>query len=66
MEHLQLQLWEAWTAVQKVQCLLEVSNGTYELMLSKACSGNRPEVRRPCLRVPYPAQWQTGAWSLVS
>ncbi|XP_058527476.1 A disintegrin and metalloproteinase with thrombospondin motifs 14 isoform X2 [Ochotona princeps] len=51
---------------RKVQCLLEVSNGTYEVMLAKACSGDRPEARRPCLRVPCPAQWRTGAWSQCS
>lgn len=49
-----------------VQCLLPLSNGTHKAMPAKACSGDRPEARRPCLRVPCPAQWRTGAWSQVS
>lgn len=49
-----------------VQCLLSLSNGTYKAMPAKACPGDRPEARRPCLRVPCPAQWRTGAWSQVS
>lgn len=49
-----------------VQCLLPLSNGTYKAMPAKACSGDRPDARRPCLRVPCPAQWRTGAWSQVS
>ncbi|XP_006889103.1 PREDICTED: A disintegrin and metalloproteinase with thrombospondin motifs 14 [Elephantulus edwardii] len=49
-----------------VQCLLPLSNGTHKAMPAKACSGDRPEGRRPCLRVPCPAQWRTGAWSQCS
>lgn len=49
-----------------VQCLLPLSNGTHKAMPAKACLGNRPEAKRPCLRVPCPAQWRTGAWSQVS
>ncbi|ELK09562.1 A disintegrin and metalloproteinase with thrombospondin motif 14 [Pteropus alecto] len=49
-----------------VQCLLPLSNGTYKAMPAKACSEDRPEARRPCLRVPCPAQWRTGAWSQCS
>lgn len=49
-----------------VQCLLPLSNGTHRAMPAKACPGDRPEARRPCLRVPCPAQWRTGAWSQVS
>lgn len=49
-----------------VQCLLPLSNGTHKAMPAKACPGDRPEARRPCLRVPCPAQWRTGAWSQVS
>lgn len=49
-----------------VQCLLPLSNGTRKAMPAKACLGNRPEAKRPCLRVPCPAQWRTGAWSQVS
>ncbi|XP_049711744.1 A disintegrin and metalloproteinase with thrombospondin motifs 14 isoform X2 [Elephas maximus indicus] len=49
-----------------VQCLLPLSNGTRKAMPAKACPGDRPEGRRPCLRVPCPAQWRTGAWSQCS
>ncbi|XP_032985616.1 A disintegrin and metalloproteinase with thrombospondin motifs 14 isoform X5 [Rhinolophus ferrumequinum] len=49
-----------------VQCLLPLSNGTHKTMPAKACPGDRPEARRPCLRVPCPAQWRTGAWSQCS
>ncbi|NIG61103.1 A disintegrin and metalloproteinase with thrombospondin motifs 14 isoform X2 [Pontoporia blainvillei] len=35
-------------------------------MPAKACPGDRPEARRPCHRVPCPAQWRTGAWSQCS
>nr|XP_003928681.2 A disintegrin and metalloproteinase with thrombospondin motifs 14 isoform X3 [Saimiri boliviensis boliviensis] len=49
-----------------VQCLLPLSNGTHKVMLAKACPGDRPEARRPCFRVPCPAQWRLGAWSQCS
>lgn len=49
-----------------VQCLLPLPNGTHKAVPAKACPGDRPEARRPCLRVPCPAQWRTGAWSQVS
>ncbi|XP_023579068.1 A disintegrin and metalloproteinase with thrombospondin motifs 14 [Octodon degus] len=49
-----------------VQCLLPLSNGTRKAMPAKACPGARPEARRPCLRIPCPAQWRTGAWSQCS
>lgn len=49
-----------------VQCLLPLSNGTHKAMPAKACLGNRPEAKKPCLRVPCPAQWRTGAWSQCS
>lgn len=49
-----------------VQCLLPLSNGTHKAMPAKACPGDRPEARRPCFRVPCPAQWRMGAWSQVS
>ncbi|OWK07533.1 ADAMTS14 [Cervus elaphus hippelaphus] len=48
-----------------VQCLLPLTNGTHKAMPAKACPGERPEARRPCLRVPCPLQWRTGAWSQV-
>ncbi|XP_017404346.1 A disintegrin and metalloproteinase with thrombospondin motifs 14 isoform X4 [Cebus imitator] len=49
-----------------VQCLLPLSNGTHKVMPAKACPEDRPEARRPCLRVPCPAQWRLGAWSQCS
>ncbi|XP_044798149.2 A disintegrin and metalloproteinase with thrombospondin motifs 14 isoform X4 [Bubalus bubalis] len=49
-----------------VQCLLPLTNGTHKAMPAKACPGERPEARRPCLRVPCPLQWRTGAWSQCS
>ncbi|XP_005565677.2 A disintegrin and metalloproteinase with thrombospondin motifs 14 isoform X1 [Macaca thibetana thibetana] len=49
-----------------IQCLLPLSNGTHKVMPAKACAGDRPEARRPCLRVPCPAQWRLGAWSQCS
>ncbi|CAH6789734.1 Adamts14 [Phodopus roborovskii] len=49
-----------------VQCLLPLFNGSHKAMPAKACLGNRPEAKRPCLRVPCPAQWRTGAWSQCS
>nr|XP_036854879.1 A disintegrin and metalloproteinase with thrombospondin motifs 14 isoform X2 [Manis javanica] len=49
-----------------VQCLLPLSNTTHKAMPAKACPGDRPESRRPCFRVPCPAQWRTGAWSQCS
>ncbi|XP_004680859.1 PREDICTED: A disintegrin and metalloproteinase with thrombospondin motifs 14 isoform X1 [Condylura cristata] len=49
-----------------VQCRLPLSNGTHKAMPAKTCPGDRPEARRPCLRVPCPAQWRTGAWSKCS
>ncbi|XP_006835920.1 PREDICTED: A disintegrin and metalloproteinase with thrombospondin motifs 14 [Chrysochloris asiatica] len=51
---------------RSVQCLLPLSNGTHKAMPIKACPGDRPEGRRPCLRMPCPAQWRTGAWSQCS
>ncbi|XP_018891064.4 A disintegrin and metalloproteinase with thrombospondin motifs 14 isoform X1 [Gorilla gorilla gorilla] len=49
-----------------IQCLLPLSNGTHKAMPAKACARDRPEARRPCLRVPCPAQWRLGAWSQCS
>ncbi|XP_044095634.1 A disintegrin and metalloproteinase with thrombospondin motifs 14 isoform X1 [Neovison vison] len=49
-----------------VQCLLPLSNSTHKAMPAKACPGDRPEARRPCFRVPCPAQWRMGAWSQCS
>ncbi|XP_075390155.1 A disintegrin and metalloproteinase with thrombospondin motifs 14 isoform X2 [Tenrec ecaudatus] len=49
-----------------VQCLPSLSNNTQKALPAQACPGEQPEARRPCLRVPCPAQWRTGAWSQCS
>uniref|UniRef100_A0A4X2LBK7 ADAM metallopeptidase with thrombospondin type 1 motif 14 n=1 Tax=Vombatus ursinus TaxID=29139 RepID=A0A4X2LBK7_VOMUR len=49
-----------------VQCLQTLHNGTSRAVHIKYCPGDRPEARRPCHRVPCPAQWRTGAWSQCS
>ncbi|KAM4839072.1 A disintegrin and metalloproteinase with thrombospondin motifs 14 isoform 2-T2 [Urocitellus parryii] len=51
---------------REVHCFLPLSNGTRKALPAKVCPGDRPEARRPCLRVPCPAQWRTGAWSQCS
>ncbi|KAG8135317.1 hypothetical protein E2320_008346 [Naja naja] len=32
----------------------------------KVLRGEKPDTRRPCSRIPCPAQWRTGAWSQCS
>ncbi|NWX23627.1 ATS14 metalloproteinase, partial [Aegotheles bennettii] len=49
--------------VRTVQCL---QDGTNRTLHTKYCPGQRPETRRPCGRLPCPAQWRTGAWSECS
>lgn len=49
-----------------VQCVQRLRDGTNRTLHAKYCSGERPETRRPCSRLPCPAQWRTGAWSQVS
>ncbi|XP_072484791.1 A disintegrin and metalloproteinase with thrombospondin motifs 14 isoform X1 [Notamacropus eugenii] len=51
---------------RSVQCLQTLHNGTGQAVHIKSCPGDRPEARRPCHRVPCPAQWRTGAWSQCS
>lgn len=41
-------------------------DGTNRTLHAKYCSAERPETRRPCSRLPCPAQWRTGAWSQCS
>lgn len=48
-----------------VQCVQRLQNGTNRTLHTKYCPGQRPETRRPCSRLPCPAQWRTGAWSEV-
>ncbi|XP_049644063.1 A disintegrin and metalloproteinase with thrombospondin motifs 14 [Suncus etruscus] len=52
--------------VRRVQCILPLSNDTRKAVPAKACPGEQPEARRPCLRVPCPLQWRLGAWSQCS
>lgn len=52
--------------VRRVQCILPLSNDTRKAVPAKACPGEQPEARRPCLRVPCPSQWRLGAWSQCS
>uniref|UniRef100_A0A8B9S8T9 ADAM metallopeptidase with thrombospondin type 1 motif 14 n=1 Tax=Apteryx owenii TaxID=8824 RepID=A0A8B9S8T9_APTOW len=49
-----------------VQCVQHLHNGTSRTVHAKYCGGERPETRRPCSRLPCPAQWRTGAWSQCS
>ncbi|NXE68617.1 ATS14 metalloproteinase, partial [Calcarius ornatus] len=49
-----------------VQCMQRLQDGTNRTLHSKNCPGQRPETRRPCGRLPCPAQWRTGAWSECS
>ncbi|KAM6066907.1 A disintegrin and metalloproteinase with thrombospondin motifs 14 isoform 2-T2 [Chlamydotis macqueenii] len=49
-----------------VQCVQRLQDGTNRTLHTKYCSGQRPETRRPCSRLPCPAQWRTGAWSECS
>ncbi|XP_075361500.1 A disintegrin and metalloproteinase with thrombospondin motifs 14 isoform X2 [Mycteria americana] len=46
-----------------VQCVQRLQDGTNRSLHTKYCPGQRPETRRPCSRLPCPAQWRTGAWS---
>ncbi|XP_072726343.1 A disintegrin and metalloproteinase with thrombospondin motifs 14 isoform X3 [Ciconia boyciana] len=49
-----------------VQCVQRLQDGTNRSLHTKYCPGQRPETRRPCSRLPCPAQWRTGAWSECS
>ncbi|ETE67026.1 A disintegrin and metalloproteinase with thrombospondin motifs 14, partial [Ophiophagus hannah] len=53
-----------WARV--VHCIQQLQNGTNRTMHSKYCAGEKPDTRRPCSRIPCPAQWRTGAWSQCS
>ncbi|XP_037830831.1 A disintegrin and metalloproteinase with thrombospondin motifs 3 isoform X3 [Kryptolebias marmoratus] len=52
--------------IRTVRCVQFFHDGTNRSIHSKYCSGEKPENRRPCSRVPCPAQWRTGAWSECS
>ncbi|KAM9360881.1 A disintegrin and metalloproteinase with thrombospondin motifs 3 [Symphorus nematophorus] len=52
--------------IRTVRCVQFLHDGTNRSVHSKYCSGEKPESRRPCNRVPCPAQWRTGVWSECS
>ncbi|XP_067262637.1 A disintegrin and metalloproteinase with thrombospondin motifs 3 [Chanodichthys erythropterus] len=52
--------------IRTVRCVQFLHEGTNRSIHSKYCSGENPEIRRPCNRIPCPAQWRTGAWSECS
>nr|XP_051676190.1 A disintegrin and metalloproteinase with thrombospondin motifs 3 isoform X5 [Oryctolagus cuniculus] len=52
--------------LRTVRCLQPLQDGTNRSVHSKFCVGDRPESRRPCNRVPCPAQWKTGPWNECS
>ncbi|XP_053166897.1 A disintegrin and metalloproteinase with thrombospondin motifs 14 isoform X4 [Hemicordylus capensis] len=52
--------------IRVVQCIQHLQNGTNRTVHTKYCTGDKPDTRRPCSRVPCPAQWRTGAWSQCS
>ncbi|KAJ8785246.1 hypothetical protein J1605_007465 [Eschrichtius robustus] len=52
--------------LRAVRCLQPSHDGTNRSVHSKYCVGGRPESRRPCNRVPCPAQWKTGPWNECS
>nr|XP_015815765.2 A disintegrin and metalloproteinase with thrombospondin motifs 3 [Nothobranchius furzeri] len=52
--------------IRTVRCMQFLHDGTNRSIHSKYCSGEKPESRRPCNRVPCPAQWRSGAWSECS
>ncbi|XP_067294370.1 A disintegrin and metalloproteinase with thrombospondin motifs 3 isoform X2 [Pseudorasbora parva] len=52
--------------IRTVRCVQFLHEGTNRSIHSKYCSGEKPEIRRTCNRMPCPAQWRTGAWSECS
>ncbi|XP_072719087.1 A disintegrin and metalloproteinase with thrombospondin motifs 3 isoform X3 [Ciconia boyciana] len=52
--------------IRTVRCVQPLHNGANRSVHFKYCSGDRPESRRPCNRVPCPAQWKAGPWSECS
>ncbi|KAF4074369.1 hypothetical protein AMELA_G00238660 [Ameiurus melas] len=52
--------------IRTVRCVQFLHEGTNRSIHSKYCSGEKPETRRPCNRVPCPANWRIGDWSECS
>uniref|UniRef100_A0A4W5L9S7 Uncharacterized protein n=1 Tax=Hucho hucho TaxID=62062 RepID=A0A4W5L9S7_9TELE len=51
--------------IRTVRCVQFLKEGTNRSVHSKYCSGEKPESRRHCNRLPCPAHWRPGAWSEV-
>lgn len=51
--------------IRTVRCIQPLHDGANRSVHFKYCSGDRPESRRPCNRVPCPAWWKAGPWSEV-
>uniref|UniRef100_A0A8C3J9Z0 ADAM metallopeptidase with thrombospondin type 1 motif 3 n=1 Tax=Calidris pygmaea TaxID=425635 RepID=A0A8C3J9Z0_9CHAR len=52
--------------LRTVRCLQPLPDGGNRSVHFKYCGGERPESRRPCNRLPCPAQWKPGPWSECS
>ncbi|XP_063051628.1 A disintegrin and metalloproteinase with thrombospondin motifs 3 isoform X2 [Engraulis encrasicolus] len=52
--------------IRTVRCVQFLHEGTNRSVHSKYCSGEKPESRRPCNRVPCVAPWRIGPWSECS
>uniref|UniRef100_S4RKF4 Uncharacterized protein n=1 Tax=Petromyzon marinus TaxID=7757 RepID=S4RKF4_PETMA len=65
--------WEACTKPcgaqgfqsRTVRCIQALSDNTNRSIHHKYCPGAKPDLRRPCNRIPCPGSWRTGAWSEV-
>ncbi|KAL0979958.1 hypothetical protein UPYG_G00192110 [Umbra pygmaea] len=51
--------------IRTVRCIQFLHEGKNRSVHNKYCSSEKPDNRRPCNRLPCPAQWRTGAWSKV-
>ncbi|XP_030305863.1 A disintegrin and metalloproteinase with thrombospondin motifs 3 [Calypte anna] len=52
--------------LRTVRCLQPLPDGGNRSVHFKYCTGERPESRRPCNRLPCPAQWKAGPWAECS
>ncbi|XP_050966447.1 A disintegrin and metalloproteinase with thrombospondin motifs 3 isoform X2 [Labeo rohita] len=52
--------------IRTVRCVQFLHEGTNRSIHSKYCSGEKPEIKRPCNRMPCLTQWKTGNWSECS
>ncbi|XP_041442078.1 A disintegrin and metalloproteinase with thrombospondin motifs 2 [Xenopus laevis] len=66
--------WEPCTATcgksgyqfRTVKCIQPLNENKNRSVHNKYCSDDRPEAKRPCNRLPCPAQWRIGPWSPCS